>query len=45
MKEKLMFAVEVAVVFAAIAVFQRKVMHIPVIGAYLPGGTATATVA
>lgn len=38
MKEKLMFAVEVAVVFAAIYAFQKHVTKIPVVGAYLPGG-------
>lgn len=38
MKEKLMFAVEVAVVFAAIAFIQRNVYKVPVVGPYLPGG-------
>lgn len=38
MKEKLMFAAEVAVVFAAIYAFQKHVYKVPVVGAYLPGG-------
>lgn len=42
MKEKLMFAAEVAVVFAAIYAFQKHVMPIPVVGAYLPGPTPAA---
>lgn len=40
MKEKLIFAAEVAIVFAAIYAFQTKVAAIPVVGAYLPGGKA-----
>jgi uncharacterized membrane protein len=38
MKEKLMFAAEVAVVFAAIYAFQKKVYKLPVVGEFLPGG-------
>ncbi len=38
MKDKLMFAVEVAVVFAVIFAVQRHVGKIPVVGPYLPGG-------
>lgn len=38
MKDKIIFAAEVAVVFAAIFAFQKSVMKIPVVGAYLPGG-------
>ena len=37
MKDKLMFAAEVAVVIALITLFQMKVMEIPVIGEFLPG--------
>lgn len=37
-----MFALEVAVVFAAIYAVQKHVMKVPVVGAYLPGGEATA---
>lgn len=33
-----MFAVEVLVVFAAVAAIQKHVMQVPVVGAYLPGG-------
>jgi hypothetical protein len=40
MKEKLMFAVEVLVVFAAVYALQKHVMQVPVIGEYLPGGGA-----
>lgn len=36
MKDKLMFAAEVAVVFIVIAAFQKHVMAIPGVGAYLP---------
>lgn len=36
MKDKLMFAAEVAVVFIVIAAFQKHVMAIPAVGAYLP---------
>lgn len=38
LKGKAMFVAEVAVALAVIALFQQKVMAIPVIGAYLPGG-------
>lgn len=37
-KEKLMFAAEVAVVFAAIYAFQKHIYKVPVVGEYLPGG-------
>lgn len=36
MKDKLIFAAEVAVVFIVIAAFQKHVMAIPAVGAYLP---------
>lgn len=32
----------VLAVVVAVAVFQKKVMAIPVVGVYLPGGPATA---
>lgn len=38
MKDKLMFAAEVAAVLVAIALFQKNVMVVPVVGKYLPGG-------
>lgn len=38
MKSKLIFAAEVLAVIAAAYLFQTKVMQVPVIGAYLPGG-------
>lgn len=37
MKEKLMFAAEVLVVIAVVAMVQKQ-FQIPVIGQYLPGG-------
>jgi hypothetical protein len=37
-KEKAIFIAEVAVALFVIGIFQDKVMPIPVIGAYLPGG-------
>ena len=40
MKDKLIFAVEVLVVFAAVAALQKHVYKLPVVGAYLPGGAA-----
>lgn len=38
LKEKAKFVAEVAVAFAIVYYVQKKVMPIPVIGAYLPGG-------
>lgn len=38
MKDKLIFAAEVLAVFAVAYLFQKKVMAVPVVGAYLPGG-------
>lgn len=38
LKGKAMFVAQVAVAFAVVYAFQKKVMPIPVIGAYLPGG-------
>ncbi len=38
MKDKLIFAAEVLAVFAVVFLVQKKVMPIPVVGAYLPGG-------
>jgi len=38
LKEKAMFVAEVAVALAVIALVQQKIIKIPVIGAYLPGG-------
>ena len=38
MKSKLIFAAEVRAVFAVAYLVQTKVMQIPVIGSYLPGG-------
>lgn len=38
MKDKLMFAAEVLAVFAVVYLVQKKVMKVPVIGEYLPGG-------
>jgi hypothetical protein len=42
MKDKLMFAAEVAVVLVVIGLIQSKVMSVPVVGAYLPGYTPKA---
>ena len=42
MKDKLMFAVEVAAVFALITFAQSKFMNVPVIGEFLPGYTPRA---
>lgn len=39
MKDKLIFAAEVAAVIVAIALVQRKVMNVPVVGEFLPGYT------
>lgn len=39
MKDRLMFAAEVAVVLVAIGFIQSKVFSLPVVGAYLPGYT------
>lgn len=38
MKSKLIFAAEVLAVIAVTYLIQTKVMQVPVIGAYLPGG-------
>lgn len=38
LKSKAIFVAEVAVAFAIVYAFQKKVMVVPVIGAYLPGG-------
>jgi hypothetical protein len=38
LKEKAMFVAEVAVAIAVIALVQQKLIKIPVIGVYLPGG-------
>jgi hypothetical protein len=40
MKDKLMFAAEVAAVLVVIALVQSKGMNIPLVGQYLPGYTA-----
>jgi len=37
-KEKLMFAAEVLIVFAVAYAVQKHVFKVPVIGEYLPGG-------
>ncbi len=42
MKDKLMFALEVAAVVAVIALVQKKVMNVPIVGEYLPGFTPRA---
>ena len=42
MKEKLYFAAEVAVVLVAIALLQKNVMNVPVVGEFLPGHTPRA---
>lgn len=42
MKDKLMFAAEVAAVLVVIALIQKNVMNVPVVGEYLPGFTARA---
>lgn len=40
MKEKAIFVAEVAAVIVVIALFQQKVMNVPVVGNLLPGYTA-----
>ncbi|HEV6967422.1 hypothetical protein [Roseateles sp.] len=45
MKEKLMFAAEVLIVFAVTKAFQMHVFKLPVVGDYLPGGSTKATAA
>lgn len=40
MKDKLIFAAEVAAVMIAIALIQKNAMNIPVVGEFLPGYTA-----
>lgn len=42
MKDKLIFAGEVAAVLVLIAVFQSKVMNVPIVGNFLPGYTPRA---
>jgi hypothetical protein len=42
MKDKLIFAAEVAAVMIAIALVQSKFMNIPVVGNMLPGYTPRA---
>ena len=42
MKEKLYFAAEVAAVIVALALLQKNVMNVPVVGEYLPGYTPRA---
>lgn len=42
MKDKLIFAGEVAAVLVLIAVLQSKVMNVPVVGQFLPGYTPRA---
>lgn len=39
MKDKAIFAVEVAAVIVAIALLQKHVMNVPVVGNMLPGYT------
>lgn len=40
MKEKAIFVAEVAAVIVVIALFQSKVMNVPLVGNLLPGYTA-----
>ena len=42
MKDKLIFAAEVAAVMVVLALFQSKVMNVPVVGEFLPGYTPRA---
>lgn len=42
MKDKAMFALEVAAVLVVIALIQKNVMNVPVVGEYLPGFTVRA---
>lgn len=42
MKDKAIFAAEVAAVLIALALFQSKVMNVPVVGEFLPGYTPRA---
>ena len=42
MKDKLMFAAEVAAVLVVIALLQKNVMNVPVVGEFLPGYTPRA---
>lgn len=39
MKDRLIMAGEVLAVIAIVALFQKKVMNVPVVGQYLPGFT------
>ncbi len=42
MKAHALFAAEVAAVLVAIAIFQKNVMNVPVVGEFLPGFTVRA---
>ena len=42
LKDKALFVAEVAVAIAAIALFQTKVMQLPVVGKFLPGAKASS---
>lgn len=42
MKDKAIFAAEVAAVLVVIALFQKNVMNVPGVGEYLPGFTVRA---
>jgi hypothetical protein len=42
LKQKFYFAVEVAAVMIAIALIQKNVMNVPVVGEFLPGFTPRA---
>lgn len=42
MKDKLMFAAEVMAVLVVIALVQKKVMNVPLVGEFLPGFTPRA---
>jgi hypothetical protein len=42
MKEKLIFAAEIAVVLVAIGLIQSKFMNVPAVGNFLPGYTPRA---
>lgn len=42
MKDKLIFAAEVAAVMIVIALVQKNVMNVPVVGEFLPGYTPRA---
>ncbi len=40
MKDKLMFAAEIAAVLVVIGLIQKNAMNVPVVGEFLPGYTA-----